>query len=204
MSLSQAELEKLPIVAAETYEQRLERMYEYEDKNHKYPNVIAVLTKPEGLRRLKQWILTHNLVTDAGDTYHAQKVCGETPTNDFAGASGRIELRTTADTPAKGDQYQDVLGKQTATRKAIFSGYPKSNDADTDNTATNKQRKSTWRWDWATGDFNLTGIVGGCTHAGGTSPGATAALHRHFTIASFDKTGTDTLKLLVNDDFLGA
>jgi hypothetical protein len=204
------------IVEAETFNERLERLYSYFDKlptfiekgkyTNKDPsnNIQAIVTKPEGSHFVKEWHYGHNVVTDAGDIYYAQQGANQTPTNDFAGANNRIELRTSADTPTKADTYSGILGVQTTTRKALFTGYPTANDPDGDNTAANKTRTTTYSYQWGTADFNLTGLVGGGIHALGGSPIAGTPLLTHFTIATFDKTSSDTLKMFVNHAFLGA
>ena len=150
----------------------------------------------------KTWFYTKNIVTDAGDLFYAQKGAGESPTNNFAGTSGRMELRTGSATPAKSDTYQQVTTPVTTSRKAIDATYPKTNDSDTDNTGAGTDIV-TWRTSWTTGDFNATGIIGGCIHVGGASPSNSTALLTHFSISSFDKTSSDTLKVFVNHTFNG-
>lgn len=196
----------VPIIEAETYQQRLERMLQYEDVNHRYPNVQAVLTHPEGPYRLKEWLFTHNKVTDDGDIYYALLGAGKALPTDlqFAGSSGRMVLRTSADSTNKGDDYGDVLGAQLDTSKVLYTGYPTTNDTDGDNTASNKQRKVTWRYEWLTGDFARNGIFGGCIHAAGGSPGSSTKILTHFSFSeSFDKTSQDTLKVIINHELLG-
>ena len=152
----------------------------------------------------KTWLYTHNIVTDDGDLYYAQMAAGDSSiTSDFGGSNGRMELRTGSATPAKDDVYSDVATPVTASRKGIDTGYPKTNDSgDADNTGDGLDIV-TWRTYWATTDFNATGIVGGCIHVGGASPASGTKLLTHYSITSFDKTASDTLKIFVNHTFTG-
>ena len=150
----------------------------------------------------KTWLYAKNIVTNDGDLYYAQKSVGGTPTTDFGGSDGRMELRTGSATPAKAHVYSDVTTPVTASRKAKDSGYPKTADDDSDNTGSGTDIV-TWRTSWTTSDFNATAIIGGCFHAGGASPASGAKLLTHFSITSFNKTASDTLKIFVNHTFNG-
>jgi hypothetical protein len=193
------------IVEAQSVSERIEsRLRAAEKLNKPWANVEAVRTRPEGPSYLlKERFFGANIVTTAGDTYYAERAAGQTPTNAFQGTNGRLILRTGSVTPAKGDTYTQVTGPISNSNKTWVSGYPKQNDDDADNTATNKTRKVTWTVSYTTGDFNSTGILGGAIHAAGGSPGGALLTHFNFA-ASFDKTSSDTLKVIVNHDFLGA
>ena len=150
----------------------------------------------------KTWLYAKNIVTNDGDLYYAQKSVGGTPTSDFGGSDGRMELRTGSATPAKAHVYSDVTTPVTASRKAKDSTYPKTADDDSDNTGAGADIV-TWRTSWTTSDFNATAIIGGCFHAGGASPASGSKLLTHFSITSFNKTASDTLKIFVNHTFNG-
>ena len=150
----------------------------------------------------KTWLYAKNIVTNDGDLYYAQKSVGGTPTSDFGGSDGRMELRTGSATPAKAHVYSDVTTPVTASRKAKDSGYPKTADDDSDNTGAGADIV-TWRTSWTTSDFNATAIIGGCFHVGGASPASGSKLLTHFSITSFNKTASDTLKIFVNHTFNG-
>ena len=150
----------------------------------------------------KTWLYAKNIVTNDGDLYYAQKSVGGTPTTDFGGSDGRMELRTGSATPAKAHVYSDVTTPVTASRKIKDSGYPKTADDDSDNTGSGTDIV-TWRTSWTTSDFNATAIIGGCFHAGGASPASGSKLLTHFSITSFNKTASDTLKIFVNHTFNG-
>ena len=162
-------------------------------------NVCIVKEDSEGN---KSWLYAKNIVTNDGDLYYAQKSAGESPTSDFGGSSGRMELRTGSATPAKGDTYNSVTTPVTASRKAIDSNYPKTNDGDSDNTGSGTDIV-TWRTSWTTGDFNSNAIIGGCIHVGAASPASGTKVLSHFSITSFNKTASDTLKIFVNHTFTG-
>ena len=150
----------------------------------------------------KTWLYAKNIVTNDGDLYYAQKSVGGTPTTDFGGSDGRMELRTGSATPAKAHVYSDVTTPVTASRKVKDNTYPKTADDDSDNTGSGADIV-TWRTSWTTSDFNATAIIGGCFHAGGASPASGAKLLTHFSITSFNKTASDTLKIFVNHTFNG-
>jgi hypothetical protein len=150
----------------------------------------------------KTWLYTHNIVTNDGDLYYAQKAVAGTPTSDFGGSDGRMELRTGSATPAKAHVYSDVTTPVTASRKIKDSTYPKTADDDSDNTGSGTDIV-TWRTSWTTSDFNATAIIGGCFHVGGASPASGSKLLTHFSITSFNKTASDTLKIFVNHTFNG-
>ena len=150
----------------------------------------------------KTWLYAKNIVTNDGDLYYAQKSVGGTPTSDFGGSDGRMELRTGSATPAKAHVYSDVTTPVTASRKVKDNTYPKTADDDSDNTGAGADIV-TWRTSWTTSDFNATAIIGGCFHAGGASPASGSKLLTHFSITSFNKTASDTLKIFVNHTFNG-
>lgn len=150
----------------------------------------------------KTWYYAKNIVTNDGDLFYAQQAVGESPTSDFDGSDGRMELRTGSATPAKSDTYNEVTTPVTASRKAIDSTYPKTNDGDSDNTGAGTDIV-TWRTSWTTSDFSASAIIGGCIHVGGAAPTSSTKLLTHFSITSFDKTSSDTLKIFVNHTFNG-
>ena len=178
----------------------------YESKkpvgNQINPDLNVCIVKENTTTGQKTWLYTHNIVTNDGDLYYAQKSVGGTPTSDFGGSDGRMELRTGSATPAKAHVYSDVTTPVTASRKIKDSTYPKTADDDSDNTGAGADIV-TWRTSWTTSDFNATAIIGGCFHAGGASPASGAKLLTHFSITSFNKTASDTLKIFVNHTFNG-
>ena len=176
-------------------------------------NICVVLKKADGT---KQWFYGANIVTNDGDIYYAKRACGETPATDEnfgtvasgAGATCILNNPSSADTLAKTDAYQHVLTPivTSGAQKDASSNYPKTNDGDSDNTGAGTD-VVTWLASWTTSDFNATAIIGGCIHvaggaSGATTPGATKLLS-HFSLTSFNKTSSDTLKIFVNHTFNG-
>ena len=166
------------------------------------PDLNVCIVKENTLTGQKTWLYAHNIVTNDGDLYYAQKSVGGTPTSDFGGSDGRMELRTGSATPAKAHVYSDVTTPVTASRKVKDNTYPKTADDDSDNTGAGTDIV-TWRTSWTTSDFNATAIIGGCFHVGGASPASGTKLLTHFSITSFNKTASDTLKIFVNHTFNG-
>ena len=191
----------MKILEAQTFKERLESKLSYQDKNHvDHSNIEAVLTRPEGSYLLREWHFGHNIVTSAGDVYYSQMAAGVAVTNDFKGANSRNEFRTGADTPAAGDTYDSVNGTQTGTKHALDATYPKCPDTDTDNTGLGTTT-ATYRYSYTTAEGNVTGIIGGSVFAV-TSPTTGTPLLCHYSISTFDKTSSDTLKFYVNHTFL--
>ena len=170
------------------------------------PDLNVCIVKENTLTGQKTWLYTHNIVTNDGDLYYAQQATETSPTSDFSGSNGRMELRTGSATPAKGDVFTQVTTPIPASIQEIDSTYPKVNDGDSDNTGAGTDI-ATWRTSWTTSDFNATAIIGGCIHVAGGASGATTAgatkLLTHFSITSFNKTASDTLKIFVNHTFNG-
>ena len=166
------------------------------------PDLNICIVKENNDTGDKTWYYAKNIVTNDGDLYYAQQAVETTPTSDFGGSDGRMELRTGSATPAKGHVYSDVTTPITASRKAIDAGYPKVSDGDSANTGSGADIV-TWRTSWTTSAFNANAIIGGCIHVGGASPASGAKVLSHFSITSFNKTTSDTLKIFVNHTFNG-
>lgn len=166
-------------------------------------NICAVKTTFDGVEAVdKSWHYGANLVTDDGDIYYAIKAQSQTALGANANfGSGRLELRTGSATPAKANTYTSVTTPVTTSRKVFDSNYPKTNDTDADNTGAGLD-VVTYLTSWTTTDFNATGIIGGCIHDN-SSPVSGTKLLTHFSIASFDKTSSDTLKVFVNHTMNG-
>jgi hypothetical protein len=161
----------------------------------KHDNVLAVLESEEGKRRFKLLIPAHNIVTDAGDIWYAQKSCGESPTNNFTSM-----VMCSAGTPGKAAIYSGFTAIAGST-KVVTATYPKTADADADNTG-DAANVATWLGSWAKADFNNAAISHGLITIG--SPIAGSALLTGYAFGSpFAKTANDTLKVFVNHQLLG-
>lgn len=170
------------------------------------PELNICVVKTNTITGEKSWHYGKNIVTNDGDLYYAQQAVEATPTSDFGGSNGRMELRTGSATPAKADVFTQVTTPIPTSIQPMTSGYPKVNDSDSDNTGAGTDIV-TWLASWTTSDFNSNAIIGGCIHVAGGASGATTAgatkLLTHFSLTSFNKTSSDTLKIFVNHTFNG-
>jgi hypothetical protein len=158
----------------------------------KHRNVLAVLGSPAG----RFLIPASNIVTNAGDVHYAQRGAAESPTNAF----GICELAS-AGTPGK-SANRSAFTMIGSTAKAHASGYPKTADADSDNTGAGTDIV-TFLASYAKADFSHSAISHGIIT--NTSPGASEPILTGYAFAaSFSKTADDTLKVFVNHDFTGA
>lgn len=136
-----------------------------------------------------------NIVTVAGNTHLAQKACGESPTNAFtiheqcsAGTPGTSANRSTFTVIASSQQVQT-------------SGYPKTNDGDTDNTGAGATVRST-ATSYSAASFNNGAITHGIIT--NVSPGASEPIYAGWAwSSSINKTSADTLKVFHNSTMLG-
>ena len=139
-----------------------------------------------------------NIVTNDGDVYYAEMSAGQTPTDDFDGGSAGLRLGSSNTSPTKTDT--DVTTFLSGTGKALTAGYPNTADADSDNTGSGAD-VATWQYAYTTAQGNTTGIQEGAIVDDITTP--TAALTHFLFAALFDKTSSDTLKVIVNHTFNG-
>jgi len=173
-------------------------------------NICLVVSHLDGS---KDWWYGSNLVTNDGDIYYAKRSASETPaSNENFGASACVlQNPSSANTIAKTDAYGQVTNPivTSGAVRPLTAGYPKTADADSDNTGASADAIS-YRFDWSTSQIDTSAgnpITGGAIYdVGQTSPvSATKILtHWNFTSpATFHKTSTDTLKLFVNHTFNG-
>ena len=139
-----------------------------------------------------------NIVTNDGDAYYAQMACGETPDDDFDAGTAGMHLGTGTTTPTKTDT--DVTTEDTEGRLAVDTGYPQTDDPDTDNTLGGVD-VVTWRYSYGTSEGNITDIAELAIVDVLTA--ATAALCHALFGSTFTKTSSDTLKVFVNHTFNG-
>lgn len=163
-------------------------------------NILLILENFRG----KELMAAHNIVTDAGDVYYAQKAGSESPTNTF----NTLYLSTVdwSPAPAKDTDTDDLASVISGGSKAVDSTYPKTNDGDADNTGAATDTLS-WRFSYGKADFNDPSVDAGAIAATGlTSWGAGSGVHpvlTAFDLTAFAKTANDTLKVFVNHNFLG-
>lgn len=171
--------------------------------------VIAVLTNTKtGKKRVYK---THNIVTDAGDLYYAERGAllttgtpiAPVPTN-FTDTNGVPDMimelydNTTPNTaPGKANNRSDLNGVlATGSDQVIDATYPLVNDGDGDNTGAGTDI-ITYRVSYIKADANLADISD--VILTNPSPGASEPVitHAEFT-AAFTKTSDDTLKVFIN------
>lgn len=155
-------------------------------------NIVAVLLDSRGRVKQQATFYGKNLVTNSGDQFYAEAAVASGSVLTVAG----MRLGTTATAPAKTDT--DVGGAAIGS-VAIDSGYPRTADNDGDNTGAGAD-VVTWRASFGTGLANASGIQEVAIVNSLTAP--TAALMRG-TLASFNKTSSDTLKMFVNHTMNG-
>lgn len=162
----------------------------------RHHNVLIVRQGPRG----KYLFGAHNIVTNAGDVYYAQSAAGETPTNAFGTLYlSSVNFSAINKTTDAGDVASVISGGSSTPE----SGYPKTNDDDTDNTGAGTDILS-WEYDFAAGDFNDADIEDGCIAVAGTTFGSGSdPLLNAFSMTQFAKTASDTLKVFVNHEFTG-
>jgi len=199
-------------IKMESFQSFVDKSSNYEcrgkEKFTSQDNVIRILGRPEispsgNIDIIKEFDYAHNLVTDSGDIYYAKQGVAEAPSANEDFENGRMELRTGAATPAKGHTYSDVTTPTTASRKVFETSpnYPLADDQDGDNTGAGTDIV-TYLNNYTTGDFNQTSIIGGTIHDNASPVGGTLILN-HYSITSFNKTASDTLKMIVNHTMTG-
>jgi len=95
-----------------------------------------------------------------------------------------------------------------SSQQAVASGYPRVDDPDPDNTGAGSDVTS-WQFNWSAASFNATNISDGWITVTGAA--ASEPILNHFDegtsgagfAAVFDKTSSDTLKMIVNHTLLG-
>lgn len=156
---------------------------------------------------------THNIVTNAGDLYYAERAVLLTPgttispvPTNFTSATGAPDMimelytATGSSAPAKGND-RSSLGTIVDAGYAMDSGYPKVNDADSDNTGAGTDI-ATYLRTFSTAQGNGSDIDD--VILTNPSPGASEAILMHADgLGTFTKTSSDTLKVFVNHTFNG-
>lgn len=139
-----------------------------------------------------------NLVTNDGDTYYAQSAGGETPDDDFDAAGAGLRLGDDNTSPTKSDT--DVTSFLAGTGLDVDASYPQTDDGDSDNTGAAVDTL-TWTYSYLTSEGNAVDIIEGAIVDDRTTP--TAALTHFLFSGAYTKTSSDTLKVIVNSNFLG-
>jgi hypothetical protein len=155
-------------------------------------NVTVVFSDAEG--NVKHIVKGKNIVTNDGDTAYAQMIVGEGSNFD----TPFLRLGTSGTAVSKTDT--DVTTFISGSDLALDVGFPQRNNADPGNTDGGVD-VITWKFSYALGDLNTTGIAEGAIVNNGTTP--TSALNHFLFAAPFDVTSTDQLTVYVNHTFNG-
>ena len=140
-----------------------------------------------------------NIVGNDGDQYYAQAAAGESVTDDFTAAGAGLRLGSSATAPTKTDT--DVTVFLSGTDHVIDGTYPQTNDGDSDNTGAAVDTV-TWTYSYTTAQGNANGIQEGAISDVRAGP-STAVLTHFLFAASFNKTSSDTMKVIANGNLLG-
>ncbi len=164
--------------------------------------VIAVLKNVKtGKTRT---MVTHNIITNAGDEYYAHLGAAEAALFTVAG----MRLGTNAGTataPTKTDvKLQTTTGSAllVGSEKAIDGTYPQTDDGDGDNPGAGADI-ITWRVSYTTGEANAADIATLDLPDSLTDGSITQSLAIANFASKFEKTSSDTLKVFVNHTFSG-
>lgn len=173
-------------------------------------NVLLIL-KDARTGQVQKVVHAHNKVTNDGLQFYAKKGVGETPTYTFN--AGKIALASSYKSVETVTATLGLLTFGSANTSGIQnfdSGYPKTNDSDTDNTGAGV-RVATYRCTYATADANFTiKALAICRNGATTNPAASASLRKilnYLTLATAEritKTSSQTLKVFVNHSFAAA
>jgi hypothetical protein len=156
-------------------------------------NAVAVLRRPD----LTLVYVAKNIITTAGDVHLAQRAAGETPTNAFT--PGSLYLYSASVSPGKSTTFTttDLI---SGTEKTNESGYPKTNDTDTDNTGKGPD-VITRKYFYTGASFSASTIIGAMIARPSAANGDPVYAAWDFT--SFAKTSSDTLTVYHNTDVTG-
>lgn len=156
--------------------------------------IVNILGYPDGSKKVWE---NRNLITNDGDLHMAEKLAAATPSKAFA----NCVLGTGATAANKTDDYDDMT-PISGSEKAPSAGYPKVNDTDADNTGKGADI-CTWKFEWATGDFNNSAVREGCITV--ETPGAGEKIfNRWVESAAYEKSSSATLTQYVNVEITGA
>ena len=156
--------------------------------------IVSILEFSDGKKIVWE---AHNLITNDGDLFMAQKVAGATPTYAFI----NCVLGTGSTAAAKADTY-DSMTPISGSNKAPSSGYPKVNDTDSGNTGKGADIV-TWKYEWTAGDFNNAAVREGCITIASPTSGS-KIFNRWVEASSYEKSSSATLTQYVNVTITGA
>ncbi len=170
--------------------------------------VILVLKDAATGKVLMRHECEPNIVTHQGDKYYAQRGAASTPTFTF-NRGMLVVAKSYARAATKIASFRDFLGIATSLtgRQSFDSGYPKTNDSDTDNTGRTADAV-TYKRTYTTAQANYTIRALGICRTGATSNGAanSRVLASYKTLSAaqtITKTSSQTLVTYINHTFNG-
>jgi|Deesub1362B_J571_1020462.scaffolds.fasta_scaffold01758_6 hypothetical protein len=143
------------------------------------------------MTKKKRVIKAKNIITNEGDKWYAQRACGETPAYDFIAGGLKLGSGTTA--PTKSDT--DVETYLSGTYKTVYTGYPRTNDPDPNNTGSGADI-ITWKFFYDTNEANYAQIYEFAIVDQETNPNA--ALCRIVPGYGTAKTSNETMTIFIN------
>lgn len=166
--------------------------------------VVAELRGPDG--ELKSYCETHNLVTQVGDQYYAERAVTGISGSPVTGAPAQVtgmELGTGSTTPAKTGAGAALVTFLTGSKVALTTGYPTS-------ALNSSSRRITWQTVWGAGvatsaSTPITEVVlVNETLTGGSGASSANTISRALLTGIGSKGASDTLTVTWNHDLLGA
>ena len=167
-------------------------------KEHEHDALLVLKNERTGKERR---IWGQNIVTTAGNTWYAQKACGQVPTNDFDSMYQATACSEAGGNPTVTSNYSHFT-VHAGSEKHITALYPMSPDTDGDNTGDGATKVS-----WAAAYLIADGPFVAITHsfisitgAGGVNP----ILNGYKWGAAWDKDAATSCKVYANHTMLGA
>jgi hypothetical protein len=164
----------------------------FKDKVGLRGEVIAELRGPDG--KLKQRLVSHNLVTDQGDNFFKSAIY----TAAYTAWGMKLGTATTAASKSGAGSFPAVADYVSGSAKALDDSTPKQGAA-----ANIVQFRRLWAAGEGTSDnINRVGLVDNTTNAGEADATHTAAMS--VFAAAINKAAGDTLTVTWNITLLGA
>ena len=171
-------------------------------------NVIMIL-QDAATGRVEKIVEAHNIVTDAGDQYYAERACKTPAAVVYTFHRGKLGIAASyRQSEGKAVTYGAfTFGGGWTGVQSFDSGYPKTSDTDTDNTGSGADIV-TYRRTYSTSQGNYTIKALGIVRFGATTTAAVTLryLLNYVTLSvaqQVTKTNSQTLKVFVNHTMNG-
>lgn len=161
---------------------------------------VIVIIREDGKKEVKR---IKNIVTTAGDIYNAKRVAGEAVSGDYV--FEKLYLFSNdwnAGHPNKSSTSGNITGYITGTEKGNDTGYPKTDDQDTNNAGRGADTV-TWKITYGTGSA-FTAKAAAVARAGVTDWGTgSTPIYSGFSLGTITKGTNDILIIYLNFRFVG-